>query len=323
MQIVLASLAPLLSALLAPAQAGRAPPPMQSTQTVTATAAPTTTTATVSSTVADDEITSRVKGYIDAGTCGTVSCNEIYGSDATSYYNEFIYNSMRVVVSSQVPDHSAEEDAVASNPNTRCERWQYIQLPMNPEKASSSSETSMGVTGLAVTGGSFYNHLSSTEGDIAFTNEGPSLDSCFGHSATEGSYHYHANINCTDAGAATGANDFDACVLVGYMNDGVPVYGFCRDSSGSAMSSCYSLNSGVTTTSVTTAGGTYTGIGDNEDDYTYDTDAYSAGSCNLDTASGAIHPTTGEYSYFMTTSYPWVPTKYFGDMGVSTSCSAE
>ena len=30
-----------------------------------------------------------------------------------------------------------------------------------------------------------------------------------------GAYHYHANINCTDAGAATGANDSDECVLIG------------------------------------------------------------------------------------------------------------
>ena len=30
-----------------------------------------------------------------------------------------------------------------------------------------------------------------------------------------GQYHYHGNINCTDAGAATGANDPDTCKLIG------------------------------------------------------------------------------------------------------------
>ena len=34
-----------------------------------------------------------------------------------------------------------------------------------------------------------------------------------------GAYHYHANINCTDAGAATGANDSDECVLIGDLMD--------------------------------------------------------------------------------------------------------
>ena len=47
-----------------------------------------------------------------------------------------------------------------------------------------------------------------------------------------GQYHYHANINCTDAGSATGANDPDECLLIGYMADGVPVYGLCKDSDG-------------------------------------------------------------------------------------------
>ena len=30
-----------------------------------------------------------------------------------------------------------------------------------------------------------------------------------------GQYHYHGNINCTDAGAATGANNPDTCKLIG------------------------------------------------------------------------------------------------------------
>jgi len=40
-------------------------------------------------------------------------------------------------------------------------------------------------------------------------------------------------------------------------------------------------------------------------------------------ASGAIHPTTGEYSYFMTVDYPWVPVYYYGDEGTSSLCSAD
>ena len=92
----------------------------------------------------------------------------------------------------------------------------------------------MGTMGLAVTGGVFFNDLSNPDGSLALTNEGPSLDSCMGHSApastsgssrqnrqtSSGQYHYHANINCTEAGAATGANDPDQCVLIGYYNDG-------------------------------------------------------------------------------------------------------
>ena len=32
-------------------------------------------------------------------------------------------------------------------------------------------------------GGAFFNHLSNPDGSLAMPNEGPSLDSCLGHSA--------------------------------------------------------------------------------------------------------------------------------------------
>ena len=41
----------------------------------------------------------------------------------------------------------------------------------------------MGTVGLAVTGGVFFNDLSNPDGSLALTNEGPSLDTCLGHSA--------------------------------------------------------------------------------------------------------------------------------------------
>ena len=53
--------------------------------------------------------------------------------------------------------------------------------------------------------------------------------------ANAGQYHYHGNINCTNAGAATGATDPDMCKLIGYYRDGVPVYGFCKDSNGKSI----------------------------------------------------------------------------------------
>merc|ERR1712126_329532 len=131
-----------------------------------------------------------------------------------------------------------------------------------------------------------------------------------------GQYHYHGNINCTNAGAATGANDPDTCKLIGYYRDGVPVYGFCKDSNGMVFTSCYKLNTGATTSTVATVSGTYT-IGTTTSDYTFTADS----SCNLDEANGAVHPTTGQYSYFMTTEYPWTPRKY-GASATSTYCSA-
>ena len=38
------------------------------------------------------------------------------------------------IPSIKVPDHPAEHDMLMANPNQRCERWQFIQLPLNPTK---------------------------------------------------------------------------------------------------------------------------------------------------------------------------------------------
>ena len=239
------------------------------------------------------------------------------------------------------PQHPVRAVAVHAGPevNIICRQLANIipgQVAASPVKGSSSSSTGLGTVGLAVTGGQFFNHLSSPQGDLALANEGPSLDSCFGHSAGGGSYHYHANIACTEAGAATGANNPDSCVQIGYYSDGVPVYGLCKTTAGVAMTSCYSLNSGATTVSVNTAGGSFSGIGTTATDYSYDSvgaaglgrnyvecqAGLSGGSCNLDEASGAVHPTTGQYSYFMTADYPWTPIVYFGSEGKQSLCSA-
>ena len=47
-----------------------------------------------------------MKGYIDSGTCGTVTfatySDTECGDGATSYYKEFIYNNKRVIISNNV-----------------------------------------------------------------------------------------------------------------------------------------------------------------------------------------------------------------------------
>merc|ERR550519_1007563 len=114
---------------------------------VASTSASATTTAE-----ADDEVVTRVKGYIDAGTCGSISSSSSCGDSATSYYKEITYNGKRVVISNQVPDHDHENDQLTTNPNEACERYQFIELPLNPAKGSSATRTGLGTIGLAVTG---------------------------------------------------------------------------------------------------------------------------------------------------------------------------
>ena len=80
-------------------------------------------------------------------TYATDATTDDCGDAATSYYKEFLYNGKRVIVSNnvqqllfilismnwsdppaQIPDHPAEQDALAPNPNIRCAGWQFVQL---------------------------------------------------------------------------------------------------------------------------------------------------------------------------------------------------
>ena len=65
----------------------------------------------------------KVKALIDAGTCASITTSTVCGSSSTSsaYYETFVYNNKRVVISSGVPNHNAEYNQTLVNPNTRCE----------------------------------------------------------------------------------------------------------------------------------------------------------------------------------------------------------
>merc|ERR1719268_523485 len=132
------------------ARGGR-PGPVASSSATTA-----STSTTDTNTSEEDSYVTLVKSYIDAGTCDSASANLVCGDDATSYYKEFEYNGQRVVISNGIPDHTAESDAIKPNPNTRCEIWQFMSVPISPTKAEIAEKTEMSVTSLAVTGGTFF-----------------------------------------------------------------------------------------------------------------------------------------------------------------------
>ena len=68
----------------------------------------------------------QVKALIDSGATTSISSDyDTCGDAATSYYEEFEYNGNRVIISSGIPNHEAEESLLYSdgffNPNVRCE----------------------------------------------------------------------------------------------------------------------------------------------------------------------------------------------------------
>lgn len=226
-------------------------------------------------------------------TCmnGSPGCTGNCQNDpSNSYYSEIVTSGTRTILANGIPNHNYEHDASNPNPNQACEQRVVMAITSNPSKGL-YQESNMGPVGLSVTGGFIFNHLSNPNGDLAVPNEGPSLDSCHGHSEPTCRYHYH-DINmaqsCTKGVAGNVTLPGASCTLVGWMLDGFPLFSCQKTDGSTALSSCYS-GSGTTT-----AG------------YTFSASA----SCDLDQANGYDFPEG--YGYVVTDTYPWVPSGYMG-----------
>ena len=113
------------------------------------------------------------------------------GSDAEGYYEEYVSGSTRYVIVSGAPSHNAEYDQDHANPNVRCERWQYVKLPLTWSDSGSTTQQ-MGATGYVTSGGTVFDARSSPQGELAAYYEWDSLDPYYGHSDESKQYHYHA-----------------------------------------------------------------------------------------------------------------------------------
>lgn len=275
----------------------------------------------------------QVKALIDdyTGTCDrivsdTTECGDDDDEDAnaTGYYETFVYNGKRVIISSGAPIHTAEEDRemyltavegkttyqlgtksveVKLNPNRRCTRWQFAVLPLNPGIASSYNPSGMGTVGWVSSGGVIYNHLAAPlteEPNLAAFAEIHTLDDCGGHADGNQQYHYHLIPYCWG-----NANDSSICEHIGYMKDGFPVYGRCQYTDGSELLSCWKQIEGT--------------IGHSFSHFEFDTAAYVDKTCHLDEANGYTFP-DGSYGYILTDNIFQTPVGYFGDEGEGYAC---
>ena len=113
------------------------------------------------------------------------------GDAATGYYEEYVTADARYVIVSGAPAHAAEYDQDHANPNVRCERWQYVKLPLTWSDSGSTTQQ-MGATGYVTSGTTTFDARSSPDGNLAAYYEWDSLDPYFGHSDQSKQYHYHA-----------------------------------------------------------------------------------------------------------------------------------
>merc|ERR1711935_1270673 len=155
----------LLSLLIVLVAARRKPGDGQNGGSASSTAAPTAAPTTTAAPATTAEPT---YGSVIAETNpgDAVASNSNCGDDAEGYYEEYTADDTRYIVVSGAPSHAAEYDQDHANPNTRCERWQYVAVPLE-WSASGSDYQALGVIGYVMSGGTVYDHRSSPQGDLA------------------------------------------------------------------------------------------------------------------------------------------------------------
>merc|ERR1712045_76268 len=194
---------------------GGKPSPSTAAPTEAPTAAPTTESPTETTT---GSVSEGLYGATIAALTSTssVETSSNCGDAATGYYEEYVTADARYVIVSGAPAHDAEYDQEHANPNTRCERWQYVKLPLTWTDSGSTTQQ-MGATGYVTSGTTTFDARSSPTGELAAYYEWDSLDSCYVQNSssdptTESDYTYTNDADC----------QLDECNM--YNMDGEMVY---------------------------------------------------------------------------------------------------
>jgi len=217
------------------------------------------------------------------------------------------YGTYKIIVSNGIPTHCYQNGADESNSNLACEHYRAIKISKSPSSSGTYTANSMGIVGIALSGALFFDHKSGESTcNFAGVEEKPTFDTCDGHADIYGRYHYHKAPACISG--------YSSCGLMGYMIDGIPAYGKCTLKIAGAsvtMTTCYVRTTGKN--------------GCDTSHYSYNSTAYTAGTCNLDQANGYTIPssgatssdgsvsfTGGSYAYFFTPAYPFIMPGYYG-----------
>jgi len=237
--------------------------------------------------------------YGSTGMTGTtgMTATGCCGDSLNSFLEISVESMGRCVRTNAVPNHEYHKDIESANPNTVCEQFKRVCLPLNPVKGTTMQSSAMGPVGIMVSGGYMYNHLSSPTGDAAVYNEAPSLDGCNGHADPGNNYHYHSVPKCIP-----GAMDASKSVFLGWLFDGFQVRGYSM-CGNQQCKSCYVLQTGSS--------------GAHSSHYTYNQQDFVSGDCHLDQANGIV--LNGTYSYVVTANYPFVMPGYYGTYSASLS----
>ena len=232
------------------------------------------------------------------------------------------------VSTNSIPSHTM--GPWKANPNDASGQGYTFKIPLSITQATSHETVGLGTVGVWKNGVSIY----SPEDGRSYNNRGVwfrnayvfeaiSFDSCKGHPQLQGVYHYHINPICLYSYQDSSVHS----PILGYMFDGVPVYGsYGYSSANDSSSAIVRILSSYQTNSALSSSGRTGGpsvdssypLGSFIQDY-----IYTQGLGHLDEYNGRWGVTpeypNGVYAYFATIesdytpAYPYiVGPKYYG-----------
>ena len=178
------------------------------------------------------------KDTVTTTTTGTTTLPDVFKKFSSTIQGTtlqvYVEGNYVVIKSNGLPDHktpyykgtqwastmyeayNGSNSAWSQNPNTIASQSLVFKIPLNPAKASSTTDTPLGPMGVAVNGVAIFNQYAA--GRVALTSEINSFDEYDGHPQNTGQYHYHM-----EPFYITSNKGKDA--LIGFLLDGFPVYG--------------------------------------------------------------------------------------------------
>ena len=132
---------------------------------------------------------------------------------------------VRSIIANSCPAYNQSFTAQAQLSSATVQYWN-VQLPVNPVMSqipthvAKTGRSAVGVIGFAVNGVPFYGPMDDFSSSRKWSEQQSLYDGCNGHVDTLGIYHYHGNPMCL-YGSDLGRHS----LLVGFMLDGIPIYG--------------------------------------------------------------------------------------------------
>jgi hypothetical protein len=182
---------------------------------------------------------------------------------------------------------------VQITPNRLAAQTYSWTMPLTPASGVTRSVPLGGVSAIGIDGLPIFGPTEAPRDGYADPYVANILDTCNGHTAQRGDYHYHARANCMSSFISITVPG----TVLGFGTDGVPI-----------LSPWVCTNAACTTTRKVTSSWAVVNASVTN---SWQKNGYIAGSGDLDECNGAL-TSDGSYAYFATDSFPYFMGCYRG-----------